>query len=771
MKLLLLISLLCLFSTLKGENVLNLVDQVVEYDELINYEVTLDGKSSLHLTGDIASVSGSSFDILSEDSWIYFHAILPSDVDSQLSAQIFVDGNPAIVNQNIRFEIYRHGTAVIPHGPDYLPLTVFSEQGLTGDSTQLDLYTYHRAEQLGAFHEQISSFRLKKGYKATFAQGELGEGYSRVFIAQDDDLLVEAMPAGLDNEVSFVRVFKWKYPSKKGWGGGGLTPPWEQMRFTWYYNWNANSQSEPDYEFIPIRHNYYWPSWDLINNIENTTQLLGYNEPERPDQADMTVDQAIGQWPKLMESGLRLGSPSPSDSGRPWLYEFMQRADELNYRVDYVSMHWYEGCRTPLQFYNRLRSVHEETGRPIWVKEFNNGANWTSGCHPTWEENAAWFAEVLPMLDTAQFVERYAVFHYMQEPFRMIHNGELTPAGEVYKNHEAELAFNPDYAFYKDYITVTPPYLVNAGITVDGVKLEWQDNLSGSKNVRIQRSFDGAVFDDLAFLENPDVNSFLDLDDLEGDVFYRLRHEAEEGNSVWSTTTSVFLASHNPYTIDHNSSGYRLRYEEGNNSVVLVPATPGSVHEHWQLIHSAVGLYYIENIAGQVRLAHDTNDGIHLVSNTNTSNNARWEIERMNPNEQWRFLINRATGRKLHASAGTDFTVDTTEPQWTGPNVQWKLTETESETNITHLPLSERVAVYPNPSDGYYFKVKLNHTHTDHLTVEVYDSFGRFIQRKEMPAEDTSLKIYPSDRLAPGLYLIRVQSGQMVSKHKMIVMH
>ena len=693
------LSLILCFITggaLYGQNVLHLVDDTESFDELIDYEVTLEGHSELHLTGDIASVSGSTFDILSEDSWIFFHEIWPSDVNNDLADHIFVHGEPAVQEQNVRFEQYRHGTVVIPHSPDFLPLMVYDEADYGGASSEMEQYVYYRESELGDMNNQVSSFKLKRGYMATFAHGEMGDGYSRVFIAEDEDLHVPEMPEGLNNSVSFIRVFPWKYVSKKGWGGGGQPPQWDLMQYTWQYNWNANGNSGLNYEYIPIRHNYYWPSFNLINNIENSTHLLGYNEPERPDQADMTVEQALEQWPQLMESGLRLGSPAPSDAavGRDWLYEFMDRADELNYRVDYVAMHWYQGEQTPLQFYNRLKQVHERTGRAIWVKEFNNGANWT--VHPDPEESADWFAEALHMLDTASFVERYAVFHWMADPFRMYINNELTPAGEVYSDFKADFAYNPGNEYVMEYIPVPRPGLVQAQIVSDGTRITWIDNVVGSMGLQVERSFEGDDFVQIADIEEVEENIFTDPESLAGEAMYRLRLYADGEYSEWSDTVSVFKASQDvPYAIDHRSSGKRLTYSEPAGSAVLENANGETYTQKWRLVHATEGQYYIENVAGNVRLLHHPDEGIKMVPRSNTSLNARWEVESLEAGSGWRFLLNKATGRKLHAQAQDNYHVGTADPQWTGPNVQWQLIP------LDPLPPGIIVDAHPeNPDQG-----------------------------------------------------------------------
>ena len=51
--------------------------------------------------------------------------------------------------------------------------------------------------------------------------------------------------------------------------------------------------------------------------------------------------------------------------------------------------------------------------RPLWVTEFNNGANWTSGPDPTFAQQAATVGKMVEMLDNALFVERYAIYNWV----------------------------------------------------------------------------------------------------------------------------------------------------------------------------------------------------------------------------------------------------------------------------------------------------------------------------------------------------------------------
>jgi hypothetical protein len=96
-----------------------------------------------------------------------------------------------------------------------------------------------------------------------------------------------------------------------------------------------------------------------INNLQNTTCVLGYKEPDSTSQANMTTNQAIADWPTLMQWGLRAGAPASSDSGlsgqgAQWTDCFMDLATNLGYRVDFIPVHWYKCGQTPQQLTNYL---------------------------------------------------------------------------------------------------------------------------------------------------------------------------------------------------------------------------------------------------------------------------------------------------------------------------------------------------------------------------------------------------------------------------------
>ena len=328
---------------------LGVTNNVHRAASLTNTVITLSGRAELHLTDPGDPLTGSTVHLNSPDAWLFLHSVVPSQVAANFLSRIRVNGSAAVLDSNVRVVQYELGAVVIPHGPKFAPLEVFDGESYTGPSKKLGLYTYHRDAELGELKNAIGSFRLKRGYMATVAQQENGGGTSKVYIAQDGDLDIGTLPAALDNQIRFIRVFPWRWVSKKGWAGA----EGNYMQALWRYNWNNSEESTLDREYVPIRQTRWWPG--LPTDKRNVTHLLGFNEPDRPDQANMSVDAAIAAWPELMATGLRLGAPAVSDGGLAWLYEFIDKADALGYRVDYVPVHFY-------------RAQYSDTALRDWLK-------------------------------------------------------------------------------------------------------------------------------------------------------------------------------------------------------------------------------------------------------------------------------------------------------------------------------------------------------------------------------------------------------------------
>ena len=206
--------------------------------------------------------------------------------------------------------------------------------------------------------------------------------------------------------------------SKKGIGQDGRNIPEavEALGCSWYYNWKSRPFSEDlgvHAEFVPM----IWDGVDLDVNLADAkasgaTNLLGFNEPDNQGQANMTVAEAVIQWPKLMATGMRLGSPATKTAAK-WLDDFMAEAKQKNLRVDFLCLHWYGDITKPnavesLQEY--LQEYWERYHLPIWLTEFSGADFDYHQRKTTVQDNAAFAAAAGTMLEELPFVERYAWF-------------------------------------------------------------------------------------------------------------------------------------------------------------------------------------------------------------------------------------------------------------------------------------------------------------------------------------------------------------------------
>jgi uncharacterized repeat protein (TIGR02543 family) len=563
----------------------SIVDDIVNYQVAKYMNITVSGKSELHLSSGSIPLINSTINLTSEDSWLYFDAIKPSTVVSDWIEYVKINGVDFDPNAD-RIAIYGDGTVVIPNGKAYFQnaLTVYKGVNFTGESASYGINTYYK--ELGEFDNNIQSFKLKKGFSATLANNPDGTGFSRVFIASDDDIEVSEMPEGMEGFVSFIRVFKWEWTGKKGWAGG----PSNQLNVSINYDWDAAANTENiDTEYVPMRHNLGWQSFDVINSRNNVSHLLGYNEPERSDQANMPVESAIEQWPEFFKSGLRLGSPAPSAMPQAWLTNFINICDSLNYRVDFMVTHTYNYQNTGWWEWNidltarggRDASLVEQK-RPVWVTEWNNGANWTSESWPTAtgaqrdadlnvildadgneitvnkplspenaEQSKAKIEGLLPFFDTQDLLEHHFLYNWVQDARSMELNGRLTPAGKSFAAHKSQVGFKKANEYIHKW-KIAPPW-INSELSDDygHFDLSWYDhNGETGKCYVLERKLDGeANFSVLATITAVDDYTYGGqvsyTDDIVGkSAEYRVKAISyKDTESLYSRTISLVLDS------------------------------------------------------------------------------------------------------------------------------------------------------------------------------------------------------------------------------------
>lgn len=190
---------------------------------------------------------------------------------------------------------------------------------------------------------------------------------------------------------------------KKGWGGGADTAA--ELKANWYYNWGPDGGSKEGLEFVPMVKGRQHVNPGTLGKIKasGAQVLLGFNEPERKDQGNLSVTDALTLWPQLEATGLRLGSPAPSSdtNGMAWLEKFMEGVKKNKLRVDFIAVHWYRSANAD-EFDAWLDSLAKKWRRPIWVTEFN--AYYAGG------DRDKFAAQAFKSLERNKKVERYAYF-------------------------------------------------------------------------------------------------------------------------------------------------------------------------------------------------------------------------------------------------------------------------------------------------------------------------------------------------------------------------
>ncbi len=224
---------------------------------------------------------------------------------------------------------------------------------------------------------------------------------------------------------------------KLGWAGGDAGDI-NASNASWYYRWWHDIPPSADgalAQFVPL---IKYPAnlqskLNSINGIPNVDTVLVLNEPERADQSNVTVTEAIDLWPQVQNSlaDKRLISPGVSDdaAGRAWLDEFFQQVDASksnadpldDLRVDAVAFHWY-GASSPNavsaanNFLSRVDYFHQRYNLPVWITEFTIhdwAGNYTD--EQILNANAQFLDIVIPALESRSYVERYAYYSFLSD--------------------------------------------------------------------------------------------------------------------------------------------------------------------------------------------------------------------------------------------------------------------------------------------------------------------------------------------------------------------
>lgn len=299
---------------------------------------------------------------------------------------------------------------------------------------------------------------------------------------------------------------------------------------SWWYNWAA----EPEYAIVTSYAGYnvdFAPmAWNAsgINGVKSFVStddkvkyLLGFNEPNFKDQANMTPSQAAAAWPLLQSIAdqyqFKLVSPAVNYCGNcvsengttyynpfDWLDDFFKAC--AGCRVDYIALHWYGGGNSITGYIDAVRKY----GKPIWITEF---ADWeATGVTPQIQKN--YLAGTTNFLERDPDVFRYSWFIGRTNggasayPYIDLYggSGKMTELGQLYMDipvYDSNYVFNvPGRIEAEEYyrqngvfaeLTSDSDGLLNVGYTNPGDWLKYNISVAESGEYQIITRYAGTV--------------------------------------------------------------------------------------------------------------------------------------------------------------------------------------------------------------------------------------------------------------------------------------
>ena len=142
----------------------------------------------------------------------------------------------------------------------------------------------------------------------------------------------------------------------------------------------------------------------------NATFLLGFNEPNNAQNCNQTPRNIARAWQTVLDlwgKSSILVSPATAGDGRPWLDAFFGNCTALygptGCQVRYVAVHDYSCVAESTLTY--LQEVSARYNLPVWLTEFSCGDH---AAGKPMSEHLTYMRSVVPLLDAADFVYRYA---------------------------------------------------------------------------------------------------------------------------------------------------------------------------------------------------------------------------------------------------------------------------------------------------------------------------------------------------------------------------
>ncbi len=340
----------------------------------------------------------------------------------------------------------------------------------------------------------------------------------------------------------------------------------------------------------------YQPTW---YQRANQTTLMGFNEPDLHDQANMEVETAAYQWARMERFRLPLLGPCPAGYKNYWRTGYEEIAAKEGLRSEYMAMHWYStagaSSGSPGTLISNMEYLYNLYGKPIWLTEFStrnfNGTmtSWSRNHNYNFLAEFMWRAETLPWL------KKWSLFEW----------GYGGDSDTTDANSENPTDMNsPKLALHYSNDSSDPGWedLMECGLLLAG----WDGNTNTVDETAYIIHNKGRY---LRLIDHPASNSVTTAD---------VEHR---------TATEQFMLEAAPNGnkyITGLSDGRRLSCD-GSSVDLAAAGTTGTAVE-WTLTDYQYGWYYIDHPSTGKRLRISNSDEVDVVADTTANNNVRFRF-------------------------------------------------------------------------------------------------------------------------------------------------
>ncbi len=262
----------------------------------------------------------------------------------------------------------------------------------------------------------------------------------------------------------------------------------------WFYNW-ANLPNSyiadvvgpgTDMEFVPMIWSANFNEQALRNYLTEhpgVKYLLGYNEPNFRNQANMTPDSAARLWPIVEQIArdfdLKLVAPALNYSGEAladgrvyqpndWMDAFLAAYPEAHF--DYLALHCYMNSSAAQMAY--VENFAKRYGKQVWLTEF---CAWEGTVDSLTQQRT--MVQKIQDLELSPYVYRYAWFKAKGSNsapyYRLLINqnmlthepplGTLSGAGQIYVNMSS---FDTTYYWRPAQVIPAKDYVYSQGVGI-----------------------------------------------------------------------------------------------------------------------------------------------------------------------------------------------------------------------------------------------------------------------------------------------------------------